>query len=79
MLYFGRFAKEKGIETFLKACKALPDIPLWRQAAARWKELAGIQNLKNVGFQSGKALEKLIVEARFSVYPSEWYENCPSR
>ena len=40
-------------------------------------ELAGIQNLKNVGFQSGKALEKLIVEAQFSVYPSEWYENCP--
>ena len=37
VLYFGRFAKEKGIETFLKACKALPDIPLWRQAAARWK------------------------------------------
>ena len=24
-----------------------------------------------------KALEKLIREARFSIYPSEWYENCP--
>jgi glycosyltransferase involved in cell wall biosynthesis len=22
-------------------------------------------------------LEKLVREARFSVYPSEWYENCP--
>ena len=40
-------------------------------------ELAGIPNLKNVGFQSGEALRKLIAGARFSVYPSEWYENCP--
>jgi len=30
-----------------------------------------------VGFQTGASLEKLIREARFSVYPSEWYENCP--
>ena len=34
-------------------------------------------NIKNVGFQSGAALENLIREARFTVYPSEWYENCP--
>ena len=33
--------------------------------------------IKNVGFQKGEALEKLIREARFSIYPSEWYENCP--
>ena len=78
VLYFGRFAKEKGIETFLKACKALPDILFVAAGSGPLEgELAGIQNLKNVGFQSGKALEKLIVEARFSVYPSEWYENCP--
>lgn len=36
-----------------------------------------IKNIKNVGFQKGEALEKLIREARFSIYPSEWYENCP--
>ena len=78
VLYFGRFAKEKGIETFLKACKALQDIPFVAAGSGPLEgELAGIPNLKNVGFQSGKALEKLIVEARFSVYPSEWYENCP--
>lgn len=40
-------------------------------------EIHGIPNIQNVGFQSGEALEKLIREARFSVYPSEWYENCP--
>ena len=36
-----------------------------------------LSNIKNVGFQKGEALEKLIREARFSIYPSEWYENCP--
>ena len=30
-----------------------------------------------MGFQTGEALEMLIREARFTVYPSEWYENCP--
>ena len=78
VLYFGRFSKEKGVGTFVEACKALPDIPFVAAGSGPLEgELAGIQNLKNVGFQSGKALEKLIVEARFSVYPSEWYENCP--
>mgnify|MGYP001040040350 CR=1 FL=1 len=36
-----------------------------------------IKNIKNVGFQKGENLEKFIREARFSIYPSEWYENCP--
>ena len=40
-------------------------------------QVNGIKNIKNVGFQKGEALEKLIREARFSIYPSEWYENCP--
>ncbi len=40
-------------------------------------EINSISNIKNVGFQTGKALETLIREARFSIYPSEWYENCP--
>lgn len=78
VLYFGRFSKEKGIETFAEACKALPDIPFVAAGSGPLEgELAGIPNLKNVGFQSGEALQKLIAQARFSVYPSEWYENCP--
>ena len=36
-----------------------------------------LENVKNVGFQKGESLEKLIREAQFSIYPSEWYENCP--
>lgn len=41
------------------------------------ESIKGVSNIKNVGFQKGEALEKLIHEARFSIYPSEWYENCP--
>lgn len=36
-----------------------------------------VPNITNVGFLKGAALEKLIRNAKFSVYPSEWYENCP--
>ena len=41
------------------------------------REISGADNIRNAGFQSGTALETLIREARFTVYPSEWYENCP--
>ena len=41
------------------------------------ERINNISNIKNVGFQKGKDLEKLIREAQFSIYPSEWYENCP--
>ena len=41
------------------------------------KELKDVKNVKNVGFQKGEELKKLIGRAKFSVFPSEWYENCP--
>lgn len=39
--------------------------------------IKGVSSIKNVGFQNGESLEKLICEAQFSAYPSEWFENCP--
>ena len=78
VLYFGRYSKEKGIETLIEVCKQLPDIPfVFAGSGPLEDQINAIENIKNVGFQSGDALEKLIREARFSVYPSEWYENCP--
>ncbi len=41
------------------------------------EEVDRIPNIKNLGFVTGEALRNLIAGARFSVYPSEWYENCP--
>ncbi len=78
VLYFGRFSKEKGIETLINAAKELPQIQfIFAGKGPLEEELTGVPNIKNVGFQSGEALEKLIREARLTVYPSEWYENCP--
>lgn len=78
VLYFGRFSREKGIDTLLKAARALPEIPfIFAGTGPLEGELAGVPNIQNVGFQRGQALETLIRQARFSVYPSQWYENCP--
>ena len=78
VLYFGRYGQEKGIDTLLSACRALPEIPFVFAGSGPLEErLKDIPNLENRGFCSGEALQTLIREARFSIYPSEWYENCP--
>lgn len=78
VLYFGRFSMEKGIDTMLRACKDLPDIPFVFAGSGPLEDrVNGIANVKNIGFQTGAALEKVIREARFSVCPSVVYENCP--
>lgn len=78
VLYFGRFSKEKGIERLLKVCGELPDIQfIFAGSGPLGQKVNMISNIKNVGFQKGRDLEQLIREARFSIYPSEWYENCP--
>ncbi len=77
-LYFGRYSQEKGIATLLDVCRQLPEIHFVFAGSGPLADiLKDIPNIKNVGFQSGEALQTLIREARFSLYPSEWYENCP--
>ncbi|MCR4754384.1 MAG: glycosyltransferase family 4 protein [Lachnospiraceae bacterium] len=82
VLYFGRFAKEKGVLTLLEAIKRLPDISFVFAGSgpleAEVKAYADIhENVRFVGFKTGDGLKELISKATFSVYPSEWYENCP--
>ena len=78
ILYFGRFSEEKGIVTLLEACKELPDINFVFAGSGPLEErIEGLPNVRNVGFQSGEKLGNLICNARFTVCPSEWYENCP--
>lgn len=78
VLYFGRYSEEKGINTLVEACKQLPDIPfIFAGTGPLEDKVNSLANVKNVGFKTGKELETLIREAKFTVYPSEWYENCP--
>lgn len=78
VLYFGRYSTEKGIETLLKVCKELPHIQFVFAGKGPLEGLLeAVPNIKNTGFIPREELEVLIREARFSVYPSEWYENCP--
>ena len=77
-MYFGRFSKEKGVETLLQVCKKLTNVSfVFAGTGPLTKEISQISNIQYVGFVSGEALQKLIEKAQFSIYPSEWYENCP--
>lgn len=73
-LYFGRFSKEKGVETIIAA----KDINFVCAGTGPLEEALGdCAHIKNIGFKSGAELEALIRKAACSVYPSIWYENCP--
>ena len=78
VLYFGRYDAQKGIPTLMEVCKLLPDIPfVFAGKGPLEEDIDQIDNITNVGFKYGDELKKLIADAAFSVYPSEWYENCP--
>ncbi len=78
VLYFGRYAEEKGTLTLLEACRALPEIPfVFAGTGPLEGRVNQAPNVENRGFVAGEELRRLIAQARFSVYPSEWYENCP--
>ena len=78
VLYLGRFSEEKGIGTLINVWKELQDVQFIFACTGPQEEMVNdVMNIKNVGFQKDEVLEKLIREARFSITPSEWYENCP--
>lgn len=78
VLYFGRYSSEKGVRTLIEASKKLPDIHFVCAGRGEYAEqMKDVPNIKDVGFQTGDDLIRVIVGAKFSVCPSEWYENCP--
>ena len=78
VLYFGRFCREKGVDTLLQVCRSLPEIPfIFAGSGPLEAEVNAAENVENRGFVSGEALCRLIAEAAFCIVPSEWYENCP--
>ncbi len=74
VLYFGRYAAEKGMETLLSAVNT----PMLSAGNGEFEDaMSAAPHIKNLGFLQGEALEELINKASCSVYPSIWYENCP--
>lgn len=78
VIYFGRYSKEKGIETLLNVCKTLNDVSFVFAGNGPMEErVNAVSNVRDLGFQSGEKLRELIGKAIFSVFPSECNENCP--
>lgn len=78
VLYFGRLSEEKGIHMLLEVCRSLPEIPFVIAGSGPMEALCReVPNVRFVGFQTGEALNDYIRRAKFCVYPSVWYENCP--
>ena len=81
ILYFGRLSAEKGLDDLLAAMAHLPHIglviagegPQRSQLEATVQRL-GLRNVSFAGHISGAALEKLIADSQFTVFPSRAYE-----
>ena len=78
VLEFGHLSKDKGTLTLLEVAKRMPNVRfLFAGYGKAEAEIAKVENAEYVGFKTGDELKDLIRKARCSIYPSEWYENCP--
>lgn len=79
--YVGRLSREKGVETLLKAAvqfqitlKIVGGGPLTDDLKARFGRC---DNIEFLGHQNAEQVKTLLSQARFSVMPSECYDNNP--
>lgn len=84
-LYFGRFSKEKGVITLLKAYKSSGiTTPLYLVGGGpeevnirNYIEKNKLDSVKMLGYVYGIEMEEVLKKAKAVIVPSEWYENCP--
>ena len=78
ILEFGHLSRDKGTNTLLEVCKRMPTEKfLFAGYGKAEEDIKKVPNAHYVGFKTGNELKELISKAKCSVYPSEWYENCP--
>jgi len=83
-VYFGRLSEEKGLYTLLQAMKKVDGKlkivgtgPLEDDLKA-YAKFEGLESkVEFPGFKSGDELKKIIIDSKFIVVPSKWYENAP--
>lgn len=80
-IYVGRLSNEKGIETLLEATKETNyklkiagGGPLKEELEQKYKDC---KNIEFLGHCDAESVANLLSKAKFSVVPSEWYENNP--
>lgn len=77
--FVGRLSHEKGIHTLINVANQLPyklKIIGGGPLEYELKNKAG-KHIEFVGFKQWEEIKELVGKARFSVIPSEWYENNP--
>ena len=77
--FIGRLSHEKGVRTLIEAANRLPyklKIIGGGPLDDELKAVAG-KHIEFVGFKQWDEIKELVGKARFSVIPSEWYENNP--
>lgn len=77
--FIGRLSHEKGAKTLIEAANQLPYKLVIIGGGPLMDELKSVAhtNIKFVGFKQWNDIKQLVGKARFSVIPSEWYENNP--
>lgn len=77
--FIGRLSHEKGAKTLIEAANQLPYKLLIIGGGPLMDELKSVAhtNIEFVGFKQWDDIKQLVGKARFSVIPSEWYENNP--
>lgn len=80
--YVGRLSHEKGVGTLIEAASRLPyrlkvigGGPMMEQLKAQSDRLAG--KVEFLGFKQWTEIKEIAGRAKFTVIPSEWYENNP--
>lgn len=77
--FIGRLSHEKGAKTLIEAANQLPYKLVIIGGGPLMVELKSVAhtNIEFVGFKQWDDIKQLVGKARFSVIPSEWYENNP--
>lgn len=80
--YIGRLSHEKGVDTLIGAAARLPyrlkvigGGPLNEELRMKNEELKGC--VEFLGYKQWDDIKEIVGHARFTVIPSEWYENNP--